>query len=146
MASAREDSESSYEQEANKRLNLQNKTEVVINEEIDPSAHDDHPAATSPSAARHIETSGLNDIKEITGQSADNLKGDADLPSAALGQDDVSAAQKSLYPVAMDSSGLSPTPRKSERSKSAINYNRLASGYKEPLNDLDEHLQSSKLK
>jgi len=46
----------------------------------------------------------------------------------------------------MDSSGLSPTPRKSERPKTSINYTRLASGYKEPLNDLDEHLQSSKLK
>ena len=40
----------------------------------------------------------------------------------------------------MDSSGLSPTPRKSERSKSAVNYNRLASGAKDPLSDLDEHL------
>jgi hypothetical protein len=80
MASARDDSESSYEQEANKRLNLQSKTEVVINEEIDPSALDDHPAATSPSGDRHIETGGLNDsqIKEINGQIADNSKGDVD--------------------------------------------------------------------
>ena len=80
MASARDDSESSYEQEANKRLNLQSKTEVVINEEIDASALDDHPAATSHSGVRHIETSGLNDsqIKEINGQIAENSKGDVD--------------------------------------------------------------------
>ena len=34
MASARDDSESSYEQEANKRLNLQSKTEVVITKKL----------------------------------------------------------------------------------------------------------------
>lgn len=41
--------------------------------------------------------------------------------------------------------GLSPTPRKSERSKSQVNYTVLAKGSRDPLDELDEHLaQKSK--